>query len=413
MFAPGDTISAGAQAGTFYVDTNTGAAEGWVAASDTPPDVTPPYALPIGRTCADRASYLYKCDRPVATYDTSRCAENSGGVWYLFGATLAMPTRLDSFVNPQISPDGATLFGATAVGLAFADAPRPDALRPLTLPRSADTRSFSLNWSPDGTRFVLTDASERQFLVRVSDGLATPLGLWSGARWLDNGRKLGILDSSGGGALGDLKIAVLDRDGGLLWTKVIPNAWGSGVWSGDGTLLYLNQVERRTTSQGSGALLRIDVIDANTGLTAYRLRGMFCEGGWVADTHQIITYSWAPVAQVLVDLDTRTVRELTAPHGALFPTPLDRTRAILSDGTSLSWYDLSTGRTTLIARTDRSVIWDPVVGTAFAGDHLVLRGPIRGHGGCLEGSAPANPPKPQVLVGPFADDAPVIRGVGH
>jgi hypothetical protein len=214
---------------------------------------------------------------------------------------------------------------------------------------------------------------------------------------------------SNGGASGLRKITVLDRDGGPLWTKVIPSA-GGGVWSGDGTLLYLNIVEQLPSSPAFGALTRMDVVDASTGLTAYRLNGMFCEGGWVPDTHQIITWSWTS-GQVLANLDDASVRPLTTTRGELFP--FDRTRAILSDERDISWYDLATGATALIARSDNSVIWDPVAGTAFAGDHLVLTAPVRGHGGCLEGSAPANPPTPEVLVGPFADDAPVTPGAGH
>lgn len=208
---------------------------------------------------------------------------------------------------------------------------------------------------------------------------------------------------------------MLGPDGRVLWTKAPAKVWRGPFVSGDGKFLYVEEVDEPSASSAAGALVRIAVIDADTGLTAYRVRGVFCTEGWVADTHEIIVYAEDGVEQVLVNLDDRSVRRLAIGSASLWPTPFDRTRAILVDfgAGDLYWYDLSTGETTLIANTDGSVIWDPVVGIAFAGTRLVLTAPIFGHGGCLEASIAPNPPPPEVLIGPFGDDAPVTYGPGQ
>ena len=62
--------------------------------------------------------------------------------------------------------------------------------------------------------------------------------------------------------------------------------------------------------RGASGWFRIAVIDADTGRTAYRVRGVFCTEGWVADTHGIIVYSEDTVEQVLVNLDEPSVTAL-------------------------------------------------------------------------------------------------------
>jgi hypothetical protein len=49
----------------------------------------------------------------------------------------------------------------------------------------------------------------------------------------------------------------------------------------------------------------------------------------------------------------------------------------------------------------------------FAGGRLVFTSLHGGHGGCGEGNSPQDPPAPELLAGPFADDAPVTRGGTH
>jgi hypothetical protein len=131
--------------------------------------------------------------------------------------------------------------------------------------------------------------------------------------------------------------------------------------------------------------------------------------GWVAGTHRLLTESYG-FGEALVDLEARGLRLIDV---YARPTPLDPNTAILFDGSDFRSYDLATGATKLIAHTTVTPAWDPNHGALFAGDRLVFTALHGGHGGCGEGAGPQNPPRPELLAGPFADDAPVTAGPAH
>lgn len=412
-FAPGETISADGQAGIFFLDPKTGAAEGWVVPAFGDPALTYklPFSFTLGGLSADGSKFVYRCDEPHTGSGPVLCGGSPHEVWYLFDTESGKRTRLDAFTRAlmTLSPDGKTLLGETADGLAFADAAHPGDLRRLTLPTDANALSFSVNWSPDGSRLVLVDASLNTFLVRVSDGLVTELGIRAhGASWSSDGAKFAMgkqIDTA------HSELMVLDRDGGVLWSKPMTTGGVGGVWSADGSLLYASETEPPLPPNTIGAD-RVDILDSETGATTYRVRGGLCPIGWVGPTHHLITESYG-FGQALVDASTGQLTMLNNVNAYGLPTPFDPNIEVMFDGSDFRSYDLSTGATKLIAHTTVTPAWDTLHGALFAGSRIVFTALHLGHGGCGEGSGPENPPKPELLVGPFADDAPVTMGPGQ
>jgi len=410
-FAPGETISADGQAGIFFLDPKTGEAEGWVVPAATFPDSGPlPFSFTVGGFSADGGEVVYTCLEPKANSGPVPCGGGAHELWYLLDTGSGERTRLDAFTGPflTISPDGSTLFGQTADAFALADVSQAGVQRPAALPADSDTSYPHVDWSADGGRLVLTTGGAKStFLVDTTSGRVTPLNIasYSGS-WSPDGARLVMWKQI---EEGQGEFRMLDRDGRLVWSKRASSNGTSGAWSADGSLLYAEVQDRPAASPGFGPLDRVDVMDGTTGVTRYRIRSGFCPIGWVGETHRLLTESYG-FREALVDLAAGTLKFI---DGYGIPTPFDPNLAILFDGSDFRSYDLTTGATKLIAHTTIGPAWDTNHGALFAGNRLVFTPLHGGHGGCGEGAGPENPPRPEGVVGPFADDAPVTRGPGQ
>ncbi len=412
IFAPGETISADGQAGIFFLDPVTGAAEAWLVPAAAFQDAGPmPFSFTVGGFSADAGKVVYTCMEPKVNSGPVPCGGATDNTWYLLDTKSGQRTRLAAFTGPfaSISPDGKTLLGATADSLALASVGSTGALRAIASTAGIDVAYAYAEWSADGGRLVLTMSTPpaagsivSTFLVDATSGRMTPLdggGVWSP----DGARLLSWKQASDG--QGELRM--LDRDGRLLWSKRPTGA--PGAWSADASLLYAQVLDQPRVSDAYGPLDRVDVIDSGRGLTEYRIRGGVCPLGWVAGTHRLLTESYG-FGEALIDLDAKSLRIFDV---YARPTPFDPNTAILFDGSDFRSYDLATGETKLIAHTTVTPAWDPNHGAMFVGDRLVFTALHGGHGGCGEGASPQNPPRPELFVGPFADDAPVTAGPGQ
>jgi hypothetical protein len=412
IFAPGETIRADGQAGIFFLDPVTGAAEAWLVSAATFQDAGPlPFSFTVGGFSADGRKVVYTCMEPKVNSGPVPCGGATDNTWYLLDTKSGQRTRLTAFTGPfaSISPDGKTLLGATADSFALANAEPPGAPRPIASTAGSEVAYTHAEWSADGGRLVLTvstppasGSTVSTFLVDTTNGRVTALD--GGGAWSPDGARLiswkQMSDEEG-------ELRMLDRDGRLVWSKRSTGA--AGGWSADGSLLYAQVLDQPRVSTAYGPLERVEVIDSNTGATAFRIRGGLCPVGWVAGTHRLLTESYG-FGEALVDLEARGLRLIDA---YARPTPLDANTAIIFDGSDFRSYDLATGATKLIVHTTVTPAWDPNHGALFAGDRLVFTALHGGHGGCGEGAGPQNPPRPELLVGPFADDAPVTAGPGQ
>jgi hypothetical protein len=410
-FAPGETIAADRRAGIFFLDPKSDAAEAWVVPAATFPELDAlPFSFTVGGFSSDGGKVVYTCLEPKENSVPVPCGGGAATVWYLLDTTTGERTRVETFSGSflSISPNGKTLFGATADGLGLADVLHSGAPRPVHLPPGTDISYPHLNWSPGGARIVLTIGFEPStFLLNTATGSINALDSAAyGGGWSPDGARLSSWKQI---SEGEGELRVLDRDGRLVWSKRAKSGGAAGTWSADGALLYTEVQDQPRAGDGFGALDRVDILDSSTGATAYRIKGGFCPLGWVGETHRLLTESYG-FGEALVDLDAHDLKLFDA---YAMPMPFDGNTAIVFDGEDFSSYDLTTGATKLIAHTTVTPAWDTNHGALFAGNRLVFTALHGGHGGCGEGASPENPPQPELLAGPFADDVPVTRGKGR
>jgi hypothetical protein len=415
VFAAGETIAADGEAGIFFLDPRTGAAEGWVVPAATFPGQDPlPFSFTVGGVSADGGRVVYRCLEATASSPVP-CGGESKTTWYLLDTKSGARTRLagfsGSFPNSasgspllSLSPDGKTLFGQTRDGVALADVERPDDVRTVALTTGSDLSYASADWSPDSSRLILGTAGGT-FLVDVKTSFAKPLKSQSG--WSpDSTRTVAWTEISEG--VGEL--SVIDRDGGVLWSKRVASSGPGGGWSPDGRLLYIETQDQPSAGAGYGQLIRVEILDSSTGAAVYRIKGGLCPIGWVGATHRLLTSSYG-FGEILVEPVKNAVRLFDA---YAIPMPFDDDAAIVFNGADFSSYDLATGETKVIAHTSVTPSWDGLHGFGlFAGDRLVFTALHRGHDGCGVGESPKDPPRPELLVGPFSDDVPVTVGAGQ
>ena len=413
-FAAGQTISADGKAGIFFLDPYTGAADAWVVPTNGVPDTSgyySPFHFSVGGFSADRSRVVYTC-KASGTSGLEPCEGGPTYTWYMLHTETGGRTTLAGFTGDfaSISPDGSTLIGRTGDGIGVARASEPSSVRPVSLPEGAagDLSQARADWSADGSRVVLTAGMQARSttLIDTEEASATALAVSpAGAAWSPDGMQFALgrdIDKDRS------ELAVVDRDGEEIWSKPIAAGGVGGVWSGDGRYLYAEEREA-PAADGFGPLDRVIVLDASTGATAYRIRGGFCPTGWAGTSHTLLTGSYG-FGQVVADLDAGALRVIDE---YAMPVPFDDTLAILFNGSDFSSYDLTTGAKKLIAQTTVSPAWDPNHEPLFAGERLAFTALHGGHGGCGEGQGPKDPPQPELLVGPFGDDAPVTRGGVH
>ena len=407
VFAAGETITADGEAGIFFLDPKTGAAEGWVVPAASLSGQGPlPFSFTVGGVSADGGKVVYRCLQATASSPVP-CGGGSETTWYLLDTKSGARTSLDAFTgrSPSISPDGKTLFGETRDGIALADIALPDDVRNVALPAGTDLAYGQANWSPDGARIVFQSGfTSTVFLVNTQSATASLLDLAVGVAWSPDSTRM-VSWKQMTDDVSDLR--VLDRDGAIVWSKRVASAGPGGTWSADGSLIYIETQDQPRAGDGYGQLGRVEILDSSTGATAYRVKGGFCPTGWVGETHRLLTSSYG-FGEALVNLDGNSVRLFDT---YVTPMPFDDSAAIVFNGGDFSSYDLTTGETKLVAHTTVTPSWDGFHGFGlFAGDRLVFTALHLGHGGCGEGAGPKDPPRPELLVGPFVDDAPVTYG---
>lgn len=414
-FAPGETIAADGKAGVFFLDPYTGAAEGWVVPAAAGADGTGylNFSFTIGGVSADGTKVVYECQHYVGSHLVPCGNDPSTSQWYLLDTTTGTRTRLTAFTGPfaDISPDGETLIGAVSADhLALASAANPTQARTIDprVPMNGYQRPAHA-WSPDSTRIAITTDTTTltSYIVRVADLAATRIagnGVWS-----HDGSRLAVTASvdANRGATG---IAMLDRDGTLVWSKAIPAAVLG--WTDDDKMLLVDTRDDRGTAASEDDTERADVIDPATGETSARVEGIVCPDGWLGDSHRFFTRSYGASGfdQVIVDVDAGSLHKFSsAQQGLLETVPFDSSM-LIEFNNDFYGLDPATSTERLIAKTTVTPAWDFLHQPLFAGRKIVFAPLHLGHGGCGEGNGPTPVPDLRFVRGPFADDAPVTRG---
>lgn len=404
-FAPGQTVVALAEAGIFFLDPKTGATEGWVV-----PDAGPgALAFTVGGMSASGNSVLYSCQEYQAIAPARPCAGSGSVTWYLLDTSTGARARLDRFQGSfiSISPDGRTIIGNTAQGVAMAATASPDAVRLIDQGRGARGVASAAYWSPGSDRVVLvldlatprppTPTPVRSLLLDGAGRIVRDLGTVWDLAWSPDGSR--FAEEHGAGSY-DLNhtLTMFDRDGGVLWThRPVYSRGGNPQWSPDSRSLAFQAL----TPRYSISEIRLDVLDAASGATRFRIPGAFaCSGPvWTADGSRLVVDGPGPGGSVVADPATRTFRTLSA-----YVTP-DATNPNLGItwGGDFGLVDLNTGRRALLSHTTLDPSWDSAHGLPlFAGGRIVYTPHHGAHGGCGESIGPGPAPKLAFQYPPFA-----------
>ncbi len=413
-FAPGETIAADGQAGIFFLDAKTGAAEGWVVPASRFPGAEPAYDLPytftIGGVSADGGKIVYTCLLPQASGAPRPCDGTASRTWYLLDTRTGARTRLDGFTGALVtlSPDGRMLVGETPDGAAIAKTSTPGDTRALALPADARGLLFA-DWSPDGANVIVRAGTRgyptiAAYLARVADGRAVELSLPDPqVAWASDGSKVTLVAQGASAELSDL--LVLDRDGGVVWSRKIHTFSPNPEWSADGTLLSVQVLGTLPSPATPSGIDRLDILDGATGATRYRVAGAIgCQGPvWAGDTHKLIVDQYFGASgSTLVDLEGGGMRALGT---YVTPAPFSAQMGVAFNGKDFSSIDLATAQSAIIAKTTVQPSWDPLHQIPlFAGGRIVFTALHGGHGGCAEGASPDTPPKLEILYPPFAGE---------
>jgi len=409
-FSPGETISADGEAGVFFLDPKTGAAEAWlVPAAHVGQSGYLPFTFTPVSVSADGSRLLYTCKDYDASGQLAPCGGAAHNVWYLFDTRSGERTRLsafeplalspDLFTPVSISPDGRTVVAATRSALFVAPADDPGALRRIDIPEDPMyTQAIVVGWSPDSSIVIVRVMPPgipggRSFAIAIAAGDVNQVADGSVA-WAPDGAHFAVAS----GFSDDSELVMYARNGGVLWSKPAHAPGGGPAWSADGKYLYVFQRDAVPTAADPNPPDRADVLDPQTGETLVRARGVLCPEGWVGSTHRFVTGTYG-AGEVVVDVDAATYKALPSyAHAA----PFDDETVYAFDGADFRAVDIATGATRLIAHTTVFPAWDPAH-PMYAGDRIFFTPLHGGHGGCGEGSGPAVIPKVEVQRGPFGD----------
>ena len=396
-FAPGATIDV-QDAGIFFVDIETGAAEGWV----TPGSADNPFAFRVSGMSADGSRLIYDCARP-AVGRVQPCGGRAEDpfAYYLFDTATGERTRLDAFTGEfvTLSPDGEMILGMTSRGLARAGVTQPDDVEIIDLLAEDSTLPHRAVWAPDGEAVAVSLGvngypSTAVWILRFNG--AAPVELVHGgaypATWSSDGTKIGLLDQIKSG------MWVYDDRGLLLWTRADPIS--NAQWSPDGRLLAISI----NPGQESEEPERIEMVDSATGEAQYRIVAALGCGSriWNAGGSLLLFGSYANEGRMVVADPAERTYAATDSYW-LMPSPDDPELAIVFDGEAFESFDLmEQQRTGVIARTASHPAWFFDHPPFFAGGRIVFTSPHLGHGGCGEaGSGITTKPEPRFEFPPF------------
>jgi DNA-binding CsgD family transcriptional regulator len=403
-FAPGQIISADGP-GVFFIDLETGASEGWIV-----PGRQEDLFWMTGMS-SDGRYVLFTCTGArLPPGAAAPCSVNEPSAWFVLdtlnGSVTSQPVEVYYL---SMSPDGETLLGVANEMLVLIDrksgtitTTEASFLSPTLrgLPRSI--------WSPDSSKLV-AQATGDTYVVNAVDGsllqLSEPLPdayEW-GIGWSPDGSRFFLT-----GALTrhpDLPplpprapgTAVFDRNGKRLWKYDL--SAGYARWSPDGSKLAV-EVSPPGVTPAFALASRLDVLDATTGDTLYRIDGTLCpEGIWTADGSRLILRAFDGRAYI-ADPATSSLSPLAA---FAEPSPLEPNAGVVFSGTGFAMVDLRSGASRPLAETTVDPAWWADHGPRFADNRLVFASRHLGHGGCGEGQAPSPIPELAFQFPPFAD----------
>lgn len=224
-----------------------------------------------------------------------------------------------------------------------------------------DKRS-SFAWSPDGSEFAIARAIER--------------------------------------AEGPSEIAVYSRDGKLLWSQPRYAFFPNLNWSPDGSSIGIQVLSRPEPVAGA---MRLDVLDAETGATRYRIVGAIaCEGRlWTADGARLILLgAYGFERSVVADPRDKTLRGLSA---QLSPSPTEPDIAYAYEGAAsvgTTGVNIDSGETRQIASFPFPMASTTLSGGTRFAFIATLAG---GRGGCAEAIEYVDPPTTHFEYPPFTD----------
>ncbi|MCI0856925.1 MAG: hypothetical protein J4N98_09555 [Chloroflexi bacterium] len=392
LFTPEETIAADGP-GIFYIDIETGAAEGWfVPGGET-------FEFSIAGISSDGSLVLYSCQKQ-SPEGLTPCGGPNPGTWYLLNTETGERTQLPLVMEYRsLSPDGRTLLGETADGLALASVSTPSDVRPLGVGPGSAT------WSPDSASIIVRSAGGTY--LAHADSADTVQLLPESVRniaWAPNSSRVALMlppeeststDSSSG-------IFVFDEDGNQLWSGPTAGDVPNPRWSADGEHLAVQvRIEYEPEPELGPTFFRLDVFTGDTGEPLYRMPGAIaCTGPiWTADGSRLVVGSYG-FGSFVVDPGTNTFQRLEV--GAT-PSLTNAEVGVGYNGFDFYSVDLSTGKATLLAETTVEPAWFGDHEPLFVNDRIVFTAPHGGHGGCSVCCAPETPPQPTLEYPPFDD----------
>ena len=395
-FAPGETVSSEGP-GIFFLDPETGAVEGWIIEGENRD------AFTVSAISADGGMVLFTCRERYPQEGLGPCnrdAPDAPFIWYLLNTETGERTQLPLVMQYRsLSPDGRTLLGDTADGLALASVSTPSDVRPLGIEPGSAT------WSPDSASIIVRSAGGTY--LAHADSADTVQLLPESVRiiaWAPNSSRVALVlppeestsaDSSSG-------IFVFDEDGNQLWSRPTTGEAPNPRWSADGEHLAVQvRVEYEPEPELGSTFFRLDVFTGDTGEPLYRMPGAIACAGpiWTADGSRLIVGSYG-FGSFVVDPSTNTFQRL---EGGATPSLTNAEVGVGYNGSDFYSVDLSTGKATLLAETTVEPAWFGDHEPLFVSDRIVFTAPHSGHGGCAVCCAPETPPPPTLEYPPFDD----------
>lgn len=422
-FAPGETIDTGGEAGVVFVDPESGAADGWLLPGGPLDYVLQPVAL-------DGHLLRYGCLHRKSRIPPAGCEGSTAS--YLFNTATSERTRLEipggDFAIAWPEGDDALVWAGGQAKLINIE--RPSESQTIPLASGFELSPGYALWNVSGTAMVLfafqrgaahcttpaapggfhacgTDPNlTKTLLLDREAGTTRELGeTRTGsvyAAWSPDGSKLAVV-----GRLLDkpTEISVYGRDGEPLWSQQRFTHFPNPRWSPDGTSIAVQVLSR---PELVAAAMRLDVLDAATGETRYRIVGAVgCDGRlWTSDGARLVLEgAYGFPRSVLADPRDGALRSLRVELGEeIMPSLTTPNIAYRWGYSGLTDVDLDTGETRRVAAFSSPLL---LVGESkaplFNGRYAFIAGEPGGHGGCAEAIDPASPPTTHFEFPPFDD----------
>ncbi|MDP9237171.1 MAG: hypothetical protein M3P30_07220 [Chloroflexota bacterium] len=304
VFAPGETIASD-DFGIFFLDPVTGAAEGWVTAKDQA------RGGPTARSDGRKLFYYCKLP-PPATPGSTQDSANPGVTYVLDTVSKGWsPLTVPGGSYGIIAPDGGTLTQAaiSAIGSVVEHTPGAQ-------PRLEQ-------WAPDSSALVIDFAMPNAdhpvsllYLIRMDS--SEPIWLtdrldW--AEWSPDGSKFVLTERRLGQRLRTTDaIIVLDARGRKLWSRDAFVFASNPRWSPDSRRLGVQVLHSQPSKEEPNPAYDLSVFDGASGEPVFRVLGAFACAGqyWTADGRLIVgPYGPRSAAKILVHPVARTLSAST------------------------------------------------------------------------------------------------------